>query len=225
MKRKIISVLLFLLGVQVWSQVGVNTNDPKAMLDINGNLRVRTADKCLDEACTESILVKNSDGYVQTVSKDQVFNSVGRSYVSATGNSGTILVSISLLPNWGKILFDKELIDDHNDYDPSIGTFTAPKDGIYATYVQIKTSSVISAGDFGVGIYVKRGAAAPELIAEESYVGVSVLSLDVTPPTRKTQSIVSLKAGDQVFFCVKSTLASINLIAGASSLFTIYQIK
>ncbi|MBB6369193.1 C1q-like domain-containing protein [Chryseobacterium shigense] len=225
MKRKVISVLLFLIGGQVWSQVGVNTDDPKAMLDINGNLRVRTAEKCLDEACTESILVKNSDGYVQTVSKDQVFNSNGRSYVSGTGNGGTMLVSISLLPNWGKILFDKELMDDHNDYDPSIGTFTAPKDGIYAAYVQVKTSSVVSAGDFGVGIYVKRGSAAPELMAEESYAGINVLSIDVSPSTRKTQSIVSLKAGDQLFFCAKSTLATLNLITGASSSFTIYQIK
>jgi hypothetical protein len=39
------------------------------------------------------------------------------------------------------------------------------------------------------------------------------------------KTIVALNAGDQIFFCVKTTLPSLSLISGSSSLFTIYQIK
>jgi len=219
-------LLLFLFTAKVWSQVGINTENPTAMLDVNGNFRLRVAEKCIETSCADSLLVKSSGGYVQTVSKDEIFNSGGRSYVSGTGVNPTIpLVVIAGFTNWLKIAFDKELIDEHNDFDISNNTFTAPKDGIYGVFVQIKASNLVSADDLGVGIFVKKGTAAPTLMAEESYLIASVLSINVSPPVRKTQTMVALNAGDQMFFGVKTTLVSLNLVSGGSSLFNIYQIK
>lgn len=222
--RKIILVLIF-ISVKILSQVGINTESPKAMLDVNGNLRVHIAEKCLGESCGDSILVKTNGGYVQTISRDQMLNSNTRSYVSGTGNAGTIVLTVSGIANWLKVLFDKKNIDENNDFDTSTSTFTAPKDGIYEVFVQLKTSSTLSAGEFGVGIYVKRGTNNPQLIAEESYVNVSLLGIDVTPPTRKTQTMVTLKTGDKVFFCAKTALVNLSLLSDSASLFTIYQIK
>jgi len=225
-KRKILVLLFFLLAAKVWSQIGINTENPTAMLDVNGNLRLRVAEKCVEAACADSLLVKNSGGYVQTVSRDQLLNSGGRSFVSGTGADPTIpLVVIAGFTSWLKIAFDKELIDEYNDFNISNNTFTAPKDGIYGVYVQIKASTLVSADDLGVGIFVKKGTAAPVLMAEESYVVASVLSVNVSPPVRKTQTMVALNAGDQMFFGVKTTLVSLNLVSGGSSLFNIYQIK
>lgn len=225
-KKNILVLLFFLLTVKVWSQIGINTDNPTAMLDVNGNFKLRIAEKCIEVSCADSLLVRNSGGYVQTVSRDEVLNSGGRSYVSGTGESSTIsLITVSGLTNWLKIAFDKELIDDHNDFNISDNTFTAPKNGIYEVYIQVKVSSLASLEDLGVGIFVRRGAAAPELMAEESYLNVSVLGINVSPSTRKTQAMVVLNAGDQIFFGVKTTLLSLSLLSGASSLFTIYQIK
>lgn len=224
--EKIILVLLFfLLAVKAWSQVGINTVNPTAMLDVNGNFRLGVADMCLGTSCGDSLLVRNSGGYVQTVSRDQVLNLSAKSYVSGTGQNSTILLSVSGITNWLKIIFDKKLIDEHNDFNMSTNTFTAPNNGIYAVYVQVEVSSLVSADDLGVGIAVKNGAAAPAIVAEESYVNVSALGINVSSPTRKTETIVALNAGDQVFFCVKTTLASLSLVSGSSSLFNIYQIK
>ncbi|MGG5210179.1 hypothetical protein ACQWU4_14745 [Chryseobacterium sp. MIQD13] len=226
-KESILVLLFVLLTVRVWSQIGINTDAPTAMLDVNGNLRLREAEKCIEASCADSLLVRNSGGYVQTVSRDQVFNSSGRSYVSGTGVNTTIpLVAISGLTNWLKIVFDKELIDEHNDFNISNNTFTAPKDGIYEVYVQMKVSSLVSLDDLGVGIFVKKGSAVPTLIAEETYTNVTVLTaINVSPPTRRTQTMVALNAGDQLLFGVKTTLVSLNLLSGTSSLFTIHQIK
>lgn len=220
----ILALFLFLSGGEVWSQVGVNTNDPKAMLDVNGNLRVRAAEKCEGGSCGDSILVKTNGGYVQTISKDQVLNS-GRSYVSGSVSGGTVLLSVVLLSNWLKVSFDQEKIDENNDFNMANSIFTAPRKGIYEVYVQLKGSSLLSAGDFGVGIFVKRGNSSPELIADESYLNVSVLGINVSPPTRNTQTIVALEAGDQMFFGAKTSLLSLELLGSGSSFFSIYQIK
>ncbi|NML71566.1 hypothetical protein HHL23_17415 [Chryseobacterium sp. RP-3-3] len=225
-KKKIISVLLFfLVGIKCFSQVGINTANPEAALDINGDLRIRTTEKCLGESCTDFILVRNNAGYVQTVSKEQLSASNAKSYVAGTGISGVILVSISGVTNWGKILFDKKVIDENNDFDITNNTFTAPTDGIYQLYVQYKISSAVSAGELGIGIFVKKGTNEPELVAEESYVNISVLGIPVSPATRKTQTMVALKSGDQVYFGAKSSLPSLDLLSGTSSLFTINQVK
>lgn len=224
--EKIILVLLFfLLAVKAWSQVGINTANPTAMLDVNGNFRLGIAEKCLGASCGDSLLVRNSGGYVQTVSRDQVLNVSTKSYVSGTGQNSTILLAVSGITNWLKIIFDKELIDEHNDFDVSSNTFIAPNDGIYEIYVQMKASSLVSAEDLGVGIVVKRGTAAPAVVAEESFININLAGINVSSSTRKTQTMVALNAGDQIFFCVKTTLPSLSLISGSSSLFTIYQIK
>lgn len=227
MKKKdfITVLLLFWVGMQCWSQVGINTTDPQATLDINGNLRVRVTEKCIGPSCTDSILVRNAQGYVQTISKAQLTAPAHKSFVSGTGNSSVILVAISSATNWGKILFDKELIDENNDFDIVNNIFTAPLDGIYEVYVQYKVSSAISAGELGIGIFVQKGVVAPELIAEESYTNLSLLGIPVSPATRRTQAIVALKSGDQVFFGAKASIPSLDLLSGSSSLFSIHQIK
>ncbi|WP_390450657.1 hypothetical protein [Chryseobacterium sp. Alg-005] len=227
-KKYFITVLLFFwVGVQCWSQVGINTTDPQATLDINGNLRVRVTQKCLTPSCADSILVQNAQGYVQTISKAQLAAPVSgnKSFVSGTGNNNIIPVAISSANNWGKILFDKELIDENSDFDMVNNIFTAPLDGIYEVYVQYKVSSAISAGDLGIGIFVQKGILPPELVAEESYTNLSLLGVPVSPATRRTQIVVALKSGDQVFFGAKASVPTLDLLSGASSLFTIHQIK
>ncbi|MBB4805859.1 hypothetical protein HNP38_001131 [Chryseobacterium defluvii] len=227
MKKKNLTTVLLLLwvGVQCWSQVGINTNDPQATLDVNGNFRIRTTEKCLVSSCADSILVQNTQGYVQTISKTQLIPPGNRSFVSGTGNSNLILVAITTSANWGKILFDKELIDDNNDFDITNNVFVAPLDGIYEVYVQYKVSSAISAGELGIGIFVQKGMEEPELVAEESYTNLSLLGIPVSPATRRTQVIVALKSGDQVFFGAKASIPSLDLLSGSSSLFTIHQIR
>jgi len=227
-KKKIISVcflFFFLAGIKCFSQVGINTSDPQAMLDVNGNIRVRSTEKCLGESCTDFVLVRNNDGYVKTISKDQLLSSSLKSYVAGTGMSSVISVSISGASGWGKILFDKKVIDENNDFDITNNTFTAPTDGIYQLYAQYKVSSSVSAGELGIGIFVKKGMAEPELVAEESYVNISVLGIPVSPATRKTQTMVELKAGDEVYFGAKASIPSLDLLSGTSSLFTINQVK
>lgn len=223
--KNFILVLFFLvLGMICYAQVGINTENPQATLDINGNLRIRTVEKCSGLPCTDFILVKNNGGYVQSISKDQLMTSNNVSFVSGTGSGSTILANIIIISDWRKIQFDKEIIDENNDFDITSNTFTAPKNGIYEVYVQYKTSSLVAAGELGVGVFVQKEAGVPELVAEESYMNVSVLGISASPPTRNTQILLALNSGDKIIFGAKSTLA-IDLFSETASFFTIHQVK
>lgn len=206
------------------SQVGINTAEPTATLDINGNLRVRNVEACPDNDCINSILVKKNNGDVRSISKDQLGVSNNVSFVSGTGSTATIAANVSILTGWWKIGFDKKIIDDHNDFDTATNTFTAPKNGMYEVYVQSKTSSLATVDELGVGIFVQKGSALPVLIAEESFVNGSLLGISVSPPTRSTKIMVALDAGDKIIFGIKSTIA-VNLFSESFSFFTIHQIK
>lgn len=68
--KKIISILLFTAGLSAFAQVGVNTDSPKAMLDVNGDINLRnkivvlnTVDNSLSQGNNDQILVSQGEGY------------------------------------------------------------------------------------------------------------------------------------------------------------------
>ncbi|RZJ37211.1 MAG: hypothetical protein EOO18_06170 [Chryseobacterium sp.] len=222
--KKLKPAILFLIGMICNAQVGINTVEPTATLDINGDLRVRNVQACADFACVNAVLVKDNDGYVRSIPKDQLAVSNNVSYVSGTGSGTALLANVLLITNWWKIRFDKEIIDDNNDFDTVTNTFTTPKTGIYHVYVQSKCSALVTLQEFGVGIFVQKGVAAPSLAAEESFVNASVAGISVSPPTRSTEILLSLEAGDKIIFGVKSIISA-NLFSETLSFFTIHQVK
>lgn len=224
--RKNFSILtaVLLLCFNMYSaQVGINTDRPLATLDISGNLRVRSVEKCIGENCSDSILVKNNGGFVHSISKKDFLNNQ-KTFIYGTGSSSTILADLEIVTGWRQIQFNHMVFDENSDFNSANYTFTAPGDGIYEVYVQYHTTSLISAEDLGVGVFVKRGMSNPELVAEESYLNVNLLGISVSPSTRRTQTLLSLNSGDQVFFGAKSLLA-LNLVSGSNTFFTIHQVR
>lgn len=66
---KKITFLVFFITNTLLSQVGVNTVEPKAMLDVNGDLRIR--DVSLGDI-TDMLLVIDSDGNVKKLPLDVI---------------------------------------------------------------------------------------------------------------------------------------------------------
>lgn len=223
MKALLLFILIMVSGFSI-SQVGINTENPLASLDINGNLRVRDIQKHISMLPIDSILISDGKGYIEHISQTELNPTNCYSYASGSGIGGLLTISLSGT-SWTKIPFNLELIDEHNDFDSSTATFTAREEGIYQVYVQIQTTSLLGADIFGVGIFVEKPGNPPQLVAEESYLNVSVLGISVSPSTRKTQTILKLDAGDTIYFAAKANLISLQLLAGTSSYFTIHQIK
>lgn len=222
MKIKLLSTFL-IVSISCFAQVGIGTTSPSAQLDVNGDLKVRTV--TLDSgmlSAKDSILVVNA-GVVSRVTSKQVFDSNLKSYVKATGSSTTSLGLLIGSSGYKKIAFNTELFDENNDYNTTSYEFVAPKDGIYSVYVQYESSSLLAASNVGVAIFTDRsGSIAVE--AEEVYTNVVVATVLVSPPTRKTQTLVKLNEGDKVFFGASSGL-TVTLVGGVKSFFTIAQIK
>lgn len=242
MKRRSVLTLIAFMSITLlaYSQVGINTETPITALDINGDLRVATVPT---NTTSQNVLVL---GINNVVSQNTVANLMGsasglKSFVRAAGGSSTSLISLAtdiLTAGWFQIAMPVEDFDintdvttrPNGDYNITTSEFTAPVTGLYEIFVQFKTSSVVSAAEVGVGIF-KRNSGATDftLVAEETYLSVNVsvltIDLDVSPPTRKTQTLVQLNAGDTIIFGAKVPLVSVTLLGGTNTYFTINQVR
>lgn len=222
-------VLFFIVAVStispVLAQVGINTEDPQASLDVNGDLKVRTV--AVDNI-SSSILVLDANNVVHR--NTTLLGDSPQSFVEATGGSAITLLSATLLSGWNKIPFSVEEFDEHNDYSTTTYEFTAPQAGIYNVYVQLETTGLVSAGEVGVAIFKKTfGASTYNLLAQESYINVSInvlgIGVAVSPPTRSAQRLVKLAVGDVIAFGAKVPVLSVTLVGGSKTFFTIEQVK
>jgi hypothetical protein len=214
---------LSVLSFSCYAQVGIGTTAPSAHLDVNGDLKIRTIllDTDLNSA-KDSILVVKS-GLINRITSKQIFDSNIKSFVKATGASSTVLGLSIGSSGFKRIAFTTELFDENNDYNPISYEFLAPKDGIYNVYVQYEVSSLFSASNVGVAIFTER-AGVLSIAAQEAYDNIAIVSTTVSPPTRSTQTLLKLNAGDKIFFGASASL-TITLVGGVKSYFTINQVK
>lgn len=229
MKTGLTLLMIFFVSAisPLLAQVGINTEDPQASLDINGDLKVRTA--IVDNTSTNMLVL----GANNVVNQNTTFmkSYANRSFVGATGGSTITLLSLTLLSGWNKIPFSTKEFDIQNAYDNTTAyEFTAPQAGIYRIYAQFETTGVVTAGEVGVAICKKAvGSSVYTLLAQESYVNVSIsvlsVGVGVSPPTRKVGKLVQLAAGDIIAFAAKVPVLTVTLIGGSKSFFTIEQVN
>jgi hypothetical protein len=148
-------------------------------------------------------------------------------------NNSPLLLDLVLLinPNYRLVKFTEKVFDENSEYDSSTGTFTAKQDGIYQVYFQADSRGLVSAAEFGAGIFkTEVSTGVQTLIAEERYLSVNVnvinvINLDVSPPTRSTETLVKLMAGDQIRFGIKVPLLTVRLLGSSQTQFNIHQVK
>ena len=221
--KSILFISLLMLSFSFYAQVGIGTTAPSAKLDVNGDLKIRTILLDTDaNSAKDSILVVKS-GIINRVTSKQIFESNIKSFVRATGSSSTSLGLSIGSSGFKKIAFNTELFDENNDYNPSSYEFLVPRDGIYSVYVQYEVSSLLAATNVGVAIFTEINGVA-SIAAQEVYDNIAVVGLNVSPPTRRTQTLLKLNAGDKIFFGASSSL-TITLVGGAKSYFTVNQVR
>ena len=208
MLKQILFSILFLTTFSLQAQVGVGTTDPHpdVMLDVNGGLRIRSR-------IATSTLLANMD------------KSLVRAGVSTSSGA---LVDIGVSGE-KRVKFDNESFDVKGEYDNSTGIFTAAASGIYRITAQLRSSSsLLSAGDFGIAIYKNdSGRTTYTKIAEERYLNVEVTLIKVSPPVRSVSTLVQLTAGEEITFR-SITALSLTLAGttnGNSTFMTIEQVR
>ncbi|MDW5289143.1 hypothetical protein [Formosa sp. PL04] len=178
----------------------------------------------------DKIVLATADGVLKTV--DGTVSQL-KSFLSYKVSSFNILsVSVTIGGNNYKAIgfpASGEEFDENDEYNTATGEFTAKQAGIYNINIQANNNGLVSAAQFGVGIFkTPAGSSSSELMASDTYLSVNVnlaiTSLDVSPPTRSAQALVKLEAGDMIQFGVVTPLAA-DVLAGYSAQFSIYQVK
>ncbi len=218
------SLILFLITTTtVFSQVGINTTTPTETLDVNGSLRIRTTETAIEPETISSGVLAVENEVVKTISSKDILESAIPGIAKGTFSS-TGTINISLLSGNTIIPFDMEDIDSGNEFDTATSTFTAAQDGIYEVNVQIVVEATLSAAT-SLGVRILKNNT---LLHENSFANVKVLSINVTPPTRQLNTIISLEQGDTIHFEIKADIAlgSVNLVGASSkNFFSIVQIR
>lgn len=76
MKSYKLTYILFFLGVNLYSQVGINTNKPEGALDINGNLKIRELINKTSDDNYNRVLVTDHEGNIEAVDRNSLKNSI-----------------------------------------------------------------------------------------------------------------------------------------------------
>lgn|GEM_PF-577167 len=214
-------ICLIFIGMTTYSQVGINTTDPKATLDVNGNMRIRTTVSTSRlTAPKDSLLVLDHDGNVVRVTSRSAIMSHFRSFVKG-GFASTSNLNISLgSANAATAPFGYEEFDENSEYNTSTYTFTAKNPGIYSASVQIKSSAALSlTSNFGIAI-LKNGV----VVARSGFGNIALLGVTVSPPMRSLNTLLKLLPGDTINFQIYADLINAGLTGSREdSFFTIQQ--
>lgn len=96
--KKLYLILTCILGSQLFSQIGINTDKPTKTLDINGDIRVRTLTKKSTDSDYSKVLVTNNSGEIEYWDKVAIQNEMKGNevenkimYFSISPNGNTIV--------------------------------------------------------------------------------------------------------------------------------------
>ena len=218
MKTKKFTILLIFLFIFSNGQVGINTVEPKATLDINGNLIIRNTSTLTELTSEHSILIRDKsalgDNEIKEISPELLNNNV--SVYSASKNSSWQLLDLGLGTSWYKINLTGNT--DTKIGNPSLfnsGVYTAPSSGIYTLNYEFQMQSGVDLELLGGK---RLGVLKNNIVWEDkdfdavrvSLLGITIAAVPVTSSTINT--LVYLNAGDTITFAVNTGgLLPINL--------------
>lgn len=202
----------------IFAQVGINTTNPQAMLDVEGDLRISLLSGGSDLAARDSILVVDGNNVVRLIAAKDVLNNTEKTLIRGSISSGSSVAVNGLIP-FSTIDFDLK-----GEFNTTTYEFTAIEAGIYRADVQV-TMGAISVGESGVGIYKVDLLNTETLIAQERYLNINVLGITVNPPTRSTSTLIQLEAGEKIRFKNSGLLVISLLNNPAGTFFSIEQVR
>ncbi|UAB83033.1 hypothetical protein INR75_12495 [Zunongwangia sp. SCSIO 43204] len=223
-------IILILVNLPLYSQVGVGTEDPQATLDLNGNMKIRTVDEASTINDSLKFLVRDisstGDYEVKEVSGNNLFNSAP--IFSAQNDGNWNLLSATLLSSWRAIdltsadtrIGDSSLLNN--------GVYTAPQSGIYRINFEVQMESGISLSAFGGKslALIKNGTSIWERkyfdAVRASISGLGITTIPITSTNLDT--LIELNKNDTVTFAMSSGLLNLSVLGDAKVSLQVYKI-
>lgn len=245
MKTKIFSGIFAFLAISAFSQVGIGTANPLAMLDVNGTMKIRNTPVAPALPGYQILALNdNTGGDFQVAQIDpqliidaavNAFNTtnVNTSVYAAKKIGGVSLLSLSLFSTWKQVNFTSAdrtvgatgLLSD-TDY-----SYTVPSTGVYAVgyYFRYGTglqASLLSGGTPGIGI-IKNTAGTFSVLDTREFNGVNLAALiNITLSESNITSLYRLQTGDKLYFgLINSGLLNLGILGSSNASFYIYKIS
>lgn len=233
MKTRICSALLLLSAISIFSQVGINTPDPTATLDINGNLKIRQLPQTTALPGYQILAVNQGSTEITQVDPSIIYTSITNTTVyAAKKTSGISLLSLGLFPSGFRavnFLTTERTVGSTALFSDTDYTYTIPSDGTYAVGFTFRygtgLQASILANSPGVGI-VRTRAGVATTIDSRAFSGANLLVLSLTISESSLNSLYTFQAGDKVSFgLVGSTALDVGLLGSSTASFYIYKVS
>jgi len=244
MKTKICSAILCLIAGSAFSQVGIGTPTPAAMLDVNGTMKIRNTPTAPALPGYQILALNQNTGgdfQVAQVSPqlivDAAVNTINTTNVNASAyaakkSGGISLLSVDLFSTWRQVNFTTA--------DRTVGTasllsntdnsYTVPSSGVYAVgyYFRYGTGlqASILAGTPGIGIIKNTGGTYTVLDTRE-FSGLNLAALlNITFSESSINSLYRLQANDKLYFGLTGSGGlTASLLGSSTASFYIYRVS
>lgn len=234
--------MLLLVTSISYAQVGINTDDPQATLDVNGTVKIREIVQTESISEEQTVLyIDNTtigDAEVKKVTTEGLASVLYGSYVDnslygAKKNSGLSLLSLSLFGNYQPIIFaSSDRTAGNADLFISNTTesyYEVPSTGVYEIHYSFTYGTGVQAallgGSTGVGI-LKTTNGTTSVLDSKIFAGVNLLvAVNLTISTAELNGFYELNEGDRITFAVDRGGISLGLLGSSKASFTIRKIS
>ncbi|WP_313000736.1 hypothetical protein [Chryseobacterium gleum] len=234
MKTKLYSLLLACATLPLFSQVGINTENPSATLDINGNAKIRTTPAAPALTGYQVLGINNANSEVSSIDPLLIYAAANTntSVYAAKKTAGISLLSLGLFPSGFRavnFLAAERTIGSASLFSDTDNTYTIPSTGVYAVGFTFRYGTGLQASllanNPGVGI-VRTRAGVATTIDSRPFSGANLILLSLTISESTLSSVYSFQAGDKVSFgLVGSTALDVGLLGSSVASFFIYKIS
>lgn len=244
MKTKICSAILSLIAISAFSQVGIGTPTPLAMLDVNGTMKIRTTPVAPALPGYQILAVNQNTGGDFQVAQvnpqlivDAAVNAINTanantSVYSAKKTAGINLISLSLFPTGFRavdFVQAERTLGTASLFSDTDNTYTVPTSGVYAIGFSFRYGTGLQAAILsnspGVGILRTRNNVAT-LIDSRTFSGANLLVLSLTISEANINSLYTLQSGDKISFGLTgSSLLDVGLLGSSTGSFYIYKVS
>ncbi|SHK23110.1 hypothetical protein [Chryseobacterium polytrichastri] len=237
MKTKICSAILSLITISAFSQVGIGTSTPTAMLDVNGTMKIRSIPTATSLTGYQLLLSNQGTGgdfqIAEITPQAFISSSVNASVFAAKKTTGITLLSLGIFPSGFQVV--TFLQADGTVGTPALftdtdHTYTVPSSGTYAIGFSFRYGSGLQASllttGTGIGILRTRAAVAT-LIDNCTFSGISVpLVLSLTISDSSINSLYPLQTGDKISFGLTGTsVIDAGVLGSSIGSFYIYKVS
>ncbi|EJL72708.1 hypothetical protein [Chryseobacterium populi] len=234
MKTRICSLILSVIAISAYSQVGINTPSPSATLDVNGNTKIRQTPQAPALAGYQVLGLNMGTTEVAQIDPALIFAAANTdaTVYAAKKSGGISLLSLGLFPSGFRavnFLTTERTIGNVSLFSDTDYSYTIPSTGIYAVGFTFKYGTGLQASLLanspGVGI-VRTRAGVATTIDNRPFSGANLILLSLTISETGLNSIYSFQAGDKIAFGLTgSTALDVGLLGSSVASFYIYKVS